>query len=165
MFKTKGETMSNINKIPGNDETVVVLSYQDHHEGWHCTGDLEESAVSETCTASQVAGVIINNDLKATTSWGDDLAIDVLRGQDMLDSYERGEEDFEYFVTAAIKENFWELDAIIECNTEQYDHKRGRCTVSSEVKVTLGNLKKASHAVSGWTASVEHNDGTFSIDL
>jgi hypothetical protein len=157
--------MSKVNNIPGDKNTIVVLSYQDYHEGWHCNGELEESAVSETFTARSIATVITDKELKATTSWGEDLAIGVLREQDMLESYERGEEMFEDFVTDTIKENFWELDALIECNIEQYDHKRGRCTVSSELKTTLGNLKKAPHSVSGWTASVDFNGGTFSVDL
>jgi len=174
MYKTKGETMSNINKIPGNDDTVVVLSYEDHYEGWHCTGELENEAVSETCTASRVAGVIIDNDLKAKPVHdhrGNARAIDLLREEDMLDGYERGEcalesfGNFEDFVTDTIKENFWDLRDLIECSIEQYDHKRGCCTVSSEVKVTLGNLKTTDHGLAGWTASVEHNDGKFSINL
>ena len=160
--------MSNINKIPGNDDTVVVLSYEDHYEGWHCTGELENEAVSETCTASRVASVVINNDLKAKPVGayrGDELAINILREEDMLDDYERGEGGFEDFVTDTIKENFWDLRDLIECSIEQYDHKRGCCTVSSEVKVTLGNLKTTDHGLAGWTASVEHNDGKFSINL
>lgn len=157
--------MSKINNIPGNDDTVVTLTYEDHHEGWHSTGELEEDSVGQTDTAEQLASVITDYRLQARLPWGDTNALDAMRSQDLLEDYERGTEDFTGYVTEKIKENFMELDGLIECSIEQYDHKRGKCTVSSELVVNLGNLKSSPYSASGWTASVDHNDGTFSVDL
>jgi len=157
--------MSDVNNIPGNDDTVVTLTYEDRHEGWHSTGDLPDEAVNETFTAEQVASVITDYKLGATTGWGNNNALDELREQDFLDDYERGDFDFDTYVAETIKENFWELDSLIETSVEQYDHKRGVCTVSSTLKTTLGQLKQSPGSASGWTASVDHNGGTFSIDL
>jgi hypothetical protein len=58
-----------------------------------------------------------------------------------------------------------ELDSLIECSIEQYDHKRGKCTVSTEFTTTLGNLKESPISAIGWTATVEHDDGEFSINV
>lgn len=157
--------MSDVNSIPGSDDTVVTLTYEDRHEGWHSTGDLPEEAVSETVTADQVASVIADYTLSATTAWGDNNALDELRDQDLLDDYVRGDFGFEDYLAEQIKENFWELDSLIETSVEQYDHKRGVCTVSSTLKTTLGQLKQSPYSASGWTASVDHNGGTFSVDL
>ena len=157
--------MSKVNKIPGNDDTIVTLTYEDHHEGWHSTGDLEEQSVEQTCTADRVMGLILDPDLSVKTSFGDEAAIDVLRDGDYLEGYERGSFDFDDYVVGQIKENFMELDSLIECSIEQYDYKRGKCTVSSELTTTLGSLKKSPHAAVGWTATVDHDDGSFSIDL
>jgi hypothetical protein len=157
--------MSDVNNIPGNDDTIVTLTYEDRHEGWHSTGDLPEEAVNETFTADQVASVITDYNLGATTSWGDSNALDEMRDQGLLDDYERGDFDFDTYVTEQIKENFYELDSLIETSIEQYDHKRGVCTVSSTLKTTLGQLKQSPGSASGWTASVDHNGGTFSVDL
>ncbi len=157
--------MSDVNNIPGNDDTVVTLTYEDRHEGWHSTGELETEAVNETFTADQVASVITDYKLGATTAWGDNNALDELREQEFLDDYERGDFDFDTYVAESIKENFYELDSLIETSIEQYDHKRGVCTVSSTLKTTLGQLKQSPGSVTGWTASVDHNGGTFSVDL
>tara|TARA_B100000073_G_scaffold237701_1_gene198919 strand:+ start:1630 stop:2103 length:474 start_codon:yes stop_codon:yes gene_type:complete len=157
--------MSDVNNIPGNDDTIVTLTYEDRHEGWHSTGELESEAVNETFTADQVASVITDYKLGATTAWGDNNALDELREQEFLDDYERGDFDFDTYVAESIKENFYELDSLIETSIEQYDHKRGVCTVSSTLKTTLGQLKQSPGSVSGWTASVDHNGGTFSVDL
>ena len=157
--------MSNVDKIPGNDDTIVTLSYEDHHEGWHSTGELESESVVETCTADQVAQLITDPDLKVKTSFGDELAIDVLRDNDYLEDYERGSYDFDNYVTEQIQENFWELDSLIECSIEQYDYKRGKCTVSAELTTTLGELKQSPSSARGWTASVDHNGGTFSVEI
>ena len=98
--------MSDVNNIPGNDDTIVTLTYEDRHEGWHSTGELENEAVNETVTADQVASVITDYKLGATTEWGDGNALDELRDQDLLEDYERGSFDFENYVTEQIKENF-----------------------------------------------------------
>jgi len=157
--------MSNVNKIPGNDDTIVTLTYEDHHEGWHSTGELEEDSVGSTDTVSRVTEMILDPDLKVRTTFGDERAIDVLRDNDYLEEYERGSFTFEDYVSDTIAQNFMELDSLIECSIEQYDHKRGKCTVSTEFTTTLGNLKESPVSAIGWTATVEHDDGEFSINV
>ena len=44
-----------INNLDVTDDTIVTQKYEDSHEGWHSTGELEDEAVRETNTASAVA--------------------------------------------------------------------------------------------------------------
>lgn len=160
-----------INNLDVTDDTIVTLRYEDSHEGWHSTGELEDEAVRETNTASAVAELITDRNLQVRTTFGDETAIDNLRDTGFLDDYERGEFAFEEFITEAIQENPWDCDSLIEFQTIQYDHKRGRCEVTSELTTTVGNIRKASDditgltSLTGWTASFDHGGGTFSTVL
>ena len=162
-----------INNLNVTDDTIVTLKYEDSHEGWHSTGELEDDALQETNTANAIAELITDKDLQVRTTFGDETAIDSLRDTGLLDEYERGSFEFEEFIANTIKENCYECDNLIEFETIQYDHKRGRCEVSSELTTTVGNLKKAAgesfsgdiYSLTGWTASFEHSGGTFSTDM
>jgi len=155
-----------VNDIPVEDEkAVVTLSYEDNYEGWHYRDEFIEDAVSNTDTASRVAELVTDTQLQVVTAYGNETAIEVLREQELLEEYVRGDEVFEEFVEEQIRENFHDLDEFIECEVEQYDHKRGRCTVSAQFKTTLENLKKSPNTAAGWTVKVKHGSGTFSIDL
>ena len=154
-----------INNLDVTDDTIVTLKYEDSHEGWHSTGELESEAVRETSTADMVADLITDKTLQVRTSFGDELALDALRDTDLLEDYERGEYAFVQFIAETIRENPWDADGFVEFNTQQYDHKRGNCTVSAEFTTTVANLKEGVDGATGWTASFEHAGGTFSFDL
>ena len=161
-----------INNLNVTDDTVVTLKYEDSHEGWHSTGELESDAVFETNTANAVAELITDKDLQVRTAFGGEPALDSMRDADLLEEYERGSFEFETFIADVIKQKACECDNLIEFETIQYDHKRGRCEVSSELTTTVGNLKKAAEAgegdiysLTGWNASFEHSGGTFSTDM
>ena len=155
-----------VNDIPIKDEkTMVTLSYEDDYEGWHCRDEFVEDAVNNTDTAMRVAELVTDTQLQVVTAYGNEPAIEVLRDQELLEDYIRGEHMFEDFVEEQIKENFYDLDEFIEYEVEQYDHKRGCCTISAEFKTTLENLKKSPASASGWTAKVDYSGGTFSVDL
>ena len=152
-----------INNLDVTDDTIVTLRYEDRHEGWHATGDLEENAVRETSTADMVAGLILDKQLAVTTSFGDETALDAMRAADFLDEYERGEYAFEQFIAETIRENPFEMDEFVEFSTEQYDHKRGVCTVSAQFKTTVGSIKNSPSSVSGWEISIPTNNGNFTF--
>ena len=155
-----------VNDIPAKDEkAVITLSYEDDYEGWHCRDEFVEEAVNNTDTASRVAELITDPQLQVQTAYGNEPAIEVMRERDLLEDYIRGDEMFSEFVEEQIRENFYDLDEFIEYEIMQYDHKRGRCTISAEFKTTLENLKKSPSSASGWTAKVSHSGGIFSIDL
>ena len=70
-----------------------------------------------------------------------------------MEEYERGDFAFEQFIAETIRENPYEVDEFVEFNTEQYDHKRGNCTVSAEFTTTIANLKEGADSATGWTAT------------
>ena len=152
-----------INNLDVTDDSIVTLRYEDSHEGWHSTGDLEEQAIKETCTADMVAELITDKKLAVRTAWGDENALDAMRDKELLENYERGDFDFETYISETIKENPFDLDEFVEFSVQQYDHKRGRCTVSAEFRTTVANLKESPDGVSGWEVSVETNGGTFTL--
>ena len=152
-----------INNLDVTDDTIVTLRYEDRHEGWHSTGDLEENAVRETDTADMVAGIILDKQLAVVTNYGDTNALETMRETDFLESYDRGEFAFEQFIAEVIRENPFDLDEFVEFSTEQYDHKRGVCTVSAQFKTTVGNIKNSPGSVSGWEVSVPTNNGNFTF--
>ena len=152
-----------INNLDVTDDTIVTLRYEDRHEGWHSTGDLEENAVKETNTADMVAGLILDKQLAVTTNYGEENALDALRSTELLQEYDRGNFEFEEFIAATIRQNPYDLDEFVEFATEQYDHKRGVCTVSAQFKATIGNIKSSPSSVSGWEISVPTNNGNFTF--
>ena len=154
-----------INNLDVTDETIVTLTYEDRHEGWHSTGDLEENAVRETDTADRVAELITDTQLAVHTSYGDVSAMEAMRNTDLLIDYERGEYEFQSFIAEKIRENPHDLDEFVEFSTKQYDHKRGCCTVSAEFKTTVANLKANLNSASGWDVSIPTNGGNFSTTL
>ena len=154
-----------INNLDVTDETIVTLRYEDRHEGWHSTGDLEENAVRETSTADMVAELITDTNLAVRTTFGETTAIQAMREADFLNDYERGAYAFEQYIAETIRENPYDFDEFVEFSTEQYDHKRGCCTVSAEFKTTVRNLKNNIDAASGWSMSVETNGGEFSTTI
>ena len=154
-----------INNLNVTDDTIVTLKYEDSHDGWHSTGELESEAVRETSTADMVAELITDKTLQVKTSFGDELALEALRNTDLLEEYDRGDFAFEQFIAETIRENPYDTDEFVEFSTEQYDHKRGNCTVSAEFTTTVANLKEGVDNATGWTASFEHGGGTFSFDL
>lgn len=154
-----------INNLNVTDDTIVTLKYEDSHDGWHSTGELESEAVRETSTADMVAELITDKTLQVKTSFGDELALEALRSTDLLEEYERGDFAFEQFIAETIRENPYDTDEFVEFSTEQYDHKRGNCTVSAEFTTTVANLKEGVDSATGWTASFDHAGGTFSFDL
>lgn len=154
-----------INNLDVTDDTIVTLKYEDSHEGWHSTGELENEALRETCTADMVADLITDKTLQVRTSFGDELALDALRDTNLLEEYDRGDFAFEQFIAETLRENPYDVDEFVEFSTEQYDHKRGSCTVSAEFTTTVANLKEGVDSATGWTASFDHAGGTFSFDL
>jgi hypothetical protein len=155
-----------VNDIPAKDEkAVVTLSYEDDYEGWHCGDGFIDDAVNNTDTATRVAELVADTELQVVMAYGNESAIEVLREHNLQEDYVRGDEDFVGFIGEQIRENFHDLDEFIEYEVEQYDHKRGRCTISAEFKTTLENLKKSPAPASGWTAKMSYNGRIFSADL
>ena len=91
-------------------------------------------------------------------------AIDDLRGQDLLDGYERDGSGFESFVAEVLSENVYEVN-FIDQTIEQYDYKRGFLTLAANVRTTVKDVLAApENLFVGWSTNVETDIGTLRID-
>ena len=120
-----------------------------------------ETALADTDVVNRFSELIATRGLNAQTRWGDNI-INEMREQGMLDDYER-DDTFSDFISEMMHENFYDFD-FIEASTEKYDHKRGFCTLSAEIEVSLTNLFSAQPNLYGWDVVVETPLGSLSVD-
>ena len=99
--------------------------------------------------------------LRVFDSYGTNV-LNELRDGEFLEDYGR-DFTFEDFLCETISENFYEFD-FIESSVEKYDHKRGFCTLSTEVQVSVEDLMNNTPFLNGWRASVETAQGTLMFD-
>lgn len=157
--------MSIIQKIKSlnlEGDTTVALEYSEGTDVFVHNETEVETALAETDVVSSFAELIATPGLNASTQWGGPV-LESLRDEGLLDDYERGSFSFSEYITEAISDNFYEVD-LVEYSTEKYDHKRGFCTLSATVNVSVDDLLSAAPFLSGWTASVPTNAGTLTIE-
>ena len=159
----KGEKMSIIKKLQSlnlADDTEVSLLYSEGTDVFVHNETEIEDALSETDVVSTFAELIATRGLRVSTQFGGNI-LERLREDELLSDYDR-DGDFATFLTDVISENFYEYD-FIESSTEKYDHKRGFCTLSANVKVPLSDIIKHSPFLSGWEVSVKTNNGDLTL--
>jgi hypothetical protein len=160
----KGENyMSNFQKLKDlnlSEDTVVSLSYSEGTDVFVHNETEVETALSATDVVSTFAELIATPGLQAETQYGGNV-LQSLRDEGHLDGYDR-EGYFAEYLAETISENFYDVD-VIEYSTEKYDHKRGFCTLSADVKVTYGNIMSASPYLGGWTVNVPTENGTLTL--
>ena len=140
----------------------VVLSTEDGAEIVHYTGeDYEGETIRESGIANSLACLVTSQHLPNNT------IIEEMRGDGLLDDYERGSYEFKEYVTEAIAENGYEL-GLLEVDTKHYDHKRGYTNVKAELEITLGELfaaaKESPYLFSGWGVAVETPMGVLNVE-
>ena len=121
-----------------------------------------EDAMNNTSVIYDFASLIADTKLDARNHWSGNI-IQHLRDNDFLDDYERGSFSFEDFLVETLTENFYDTD-LIEYSTEKYDHKRGFTTLTAQVQIPFDNFVEVRPFVSGWTVSVETDNGTLTFD-
>jgi len=119
----KNELTNKLNKLNLANDAEVTLRYENGRQVFHYTGDYLDEVLQET------------NGIRKHNS-----VINDLRNNGALDDYERGSFTFEDHVYEAVKNDWYDY---IEESVEQWDHKRGMCNVSAEVKVPLNLLAEA----------------------
>ena len=157
--------MSTIDKIKAlnlSKDSEVTLSYEDGTDVFVHNETEVETALEDTDVVETLASLITTPGLNVKTQYGQN-PMDSLREEGLLEDYERGSGDFTEYVTSAIRENFYDVD-LIDYSTEKYDHKRGFCTLSTEVKVSAEDLFNSGADISQWTVSVKTDSGTLTID-
>ena len=154
------------------DGAYVTLSYTEGADVWHINDSHVEDAVSETSTAALLAGLLASGvTVSDTYSDGDLLA--EMRSNGLLEDYER-EGGFEDYLTEQLVSTIYDGEYSLEYSTEQYDHKRGRCDISTTVRVRAGDLYQiddngssfvsADTVVRGFDISVQTPAGTLTLN-
>lgn len=153
------ETIANLNLDPSTQVTLTMSEGTDvfvHNESE------VETALSETDVVNSFAELISTPGLNASTQYGGDV-LESLRDEGLLDDYERGNFSFAEFIAETITENFYDVD-LIDYSTEKYDHKRGFCTLTATVNVSVDNLLTARPFLMGWEVSVPTENGTLTLN-
>ena len=151
--------MSYIDKIKNlnvSEDTEVTLSYSDSCDVFVHNDTAVDTAMSETDTISQFSELITTPGFNVTSYFGTPV-MDTLREEGFFEDYAR-DHTFTEFVTEQLFENFYDQE-FIESSVEQYDYKRGRCTLSADVKTTVGDLYKSTPFLMGWEISVPTENG------
>ena len=146
------DIVNKLRELGVKDDGCVTLSYSEGCEVWHINESHVQESVAETETAAMVAGLLAGGvpvySSYGGVSDGNDI-LNEMRAQDVLEDYERGEECFEDYITEKLQETIYDGEYSVEHSTEQYDYKRGRCDISTEVQVRAGDLYAAEAATAG----------------
>ena len=138
-----GDFVNKLRELGVEDDGVVTMSYSEGCDVWHINESYVQESVGETSTVALLAGLLVSPvpvySTYSQVSEGNDILND-MRGNDLLDEYERGEEYFEEYVAEKLAETVYDQEYSIEYSTTQYDYKRGRCDISTAVKVRAGDL-------------------------
>jgi len=143
------------------EDAMVSLSYSEGVDVFVHNETEIETALSETDVVNTFAELVATKGLKATTQYGTGV-IESLREEGLLDDYERGSFTFSDYITETISDNFYDVD-LIDYSTEKYDHKRGFCTLSADVRVPVKNLIESAPYLGCWTVSVQTDSGTLTL--
>jgi hypothetical protein len=144
------------------EDAMVTLTLEEGTDVFVHNETEVEDAMNETSVIYDFASLIANTKLDARNRWSGNI-IQHLRDNDFLEEYERGSFAFEDFLAETLTENFYDTE-LIDYSTEKYDHKRGFTTLSAQVEIPLTNFVEIDPSVSGWTVSVETNNGTLTFD-
>jgi len=145
-----------------SDDSIITLIREEGTDVFVHNETEVEDAINETTVIEDFATLISNTELDARNRWSGNI-IEHLRENDFLDDYERGSFAFEDYLAETLSENFYDVD-LIEYSTEKYDHKRGFTTLTAEVEIPYENFIKVKPFISGWTVSVETDNGILTFD-
>ena len=157
--------MSVIDKLQSlnlTNDAMITLTMEEGTDVFVHNETEVEDAMNNTSVISDFASLIANTKLDARNRWSGNV-IQHLRDNDFLDEYERGSFAFEDFLTETLTENFYDTD-LIEYSTEKYDYKRGFTTLTAQVEIPYANFMEVRPFISGWTVSVETENGTLTFD-
>ena len=143
-------------------DAIINLRFEEGADVFHFNETEIETALSQTSVVNEFASLIAQPGLDVRTRWQGNV-LEHLSNEDYLEDYERGSFEFEDYLADTITENFYDVE-LIEYSTEKYDHKRGFTTLSAEVEIPYDNFMKIKPFISGWSISVETDNGTLTFD-
>jgi hypothetical protein len=150
------DIVNKLRELNVSDENYVTLSYTEGAEVWHVNDSHVEEAVSETGTAAMLAGLLASG-VTVSDKYSDGDLLAEMRGNGLLEDYER-EGGFEDYLTEQLVSTIYDGDYALAYSTTQYDYKRGRCDISTEVRVRAGDLYAVGADKTGRFAFVSPNN-------
>ncbi len=157
--------MSIINKLQSLNlpaDAIVNLSYSEGTDVFVHNETEIDDALSYTDVVSTFASLVTTPGLNVSTQFGGNV-LESLRSEGHLDDYERGSHSFEDYIEQFLTDNFYDQE-FIEHSTEKYDHKRGFCTLSTDVQVLASEVISQTPFLSGWEVSVQTENGTLTLE-
>jgi len=147
-------------KLP--EDAVVNLSYSEGTDVFVHNETEVDDALAYTDVVSTFASLVATPGLNVSTQYGGNV-LQSLRSEGHLDDYERGSHGFEDYIGEFLTENFYDQE-FIEHSTERYDHKRGFCTLSTQVQIPVSEIISQSPYLGGWEISVKTENGTLTLE-
>ena len=141
-------------------ETTVTLSYSDGVDVFVHNETAVDTAISETDVIYQFASLVATPRLLAEVPFVGGV-LEALRDEGHLDDYER-DSTFEDYIAEVLTENFYDQE-FIDKSIEQYDYKRGYCTLETTVQIPLSNFLEIEPQVAGWSIEVPTENGKLII--
>ena len=147
--------------LPG--DTWVTLTNSDHAEVFHYKDDAVNDAVSDTDIVRWFSKLVMA--LPDTRKEGILADLENACGLEIPDPEDENAETLDAGqVHDAIVNNFYDQE-FISHEIKKYDHKRGRCTLTATVELTLEELLNLEYNLAGWEIEVETKSGTLSIEV
>ena len=148
-------------KLPG--DTWVTLTYADGADVLHYEDDAVNNAVSETDVVRRFSNLVV--ELPVTRREGILADLEDACGLEIPDP----EDEFAMLldglaVAEAIENNFFDQE-FIDYEIKKYDNKRGHCTLTATLEITLDELLSLESDLSGWEIEVETKRGTLSFEV
>lgn len=131
----KNKITQKLKKLNLKHNAVITLQYQDSRQVTHYTGDYLDDVLQDTNAIWEVSHVVSYSGIRKFNS-----VINEMRINGLLNDYKQGSFDFDYYVQDVMQKNWTEY---LENDLEHWDHKRGKCSLSTEVKVPLNLLAEA----------------------
>mgnify|MGYP003662655232 CR=1 FL=1 len=173
------DLVTRLKELGVQEDDCLTLNYTEGCDVWHINESHVQESVAETATASLLAGLLATGvpvyDTYGSAEPGNDI-LNEMRDNGVLDEYDY-EGWFEEFLTEKLQESVYDQEYSIEYSTTQYDYKRGRCDISTEVRLRAGDLffvaetdsprfqfVSPDRMVRGFKVSVETPNGTLTLD-
>ena len=128
--------------------------------------DYISDAIAETATAGVLADLLGVSTLTVFCSGERKLCLENMRENYLLEDYEYNF-TFADYLADVLKNRGYEY-GLLTITTERYDHKRGRCDVSVDVKIQVEEVlaigTSADDLFSAWTVWVTTNNGKLILE-
>ena len=146
--------------LPG--DTRVTLTNSDHAEVFHYKDDAVNDAVSDTDVVRWFSELVMA--LPDTRKEGILADLEDACGLEIPDPDDENAEPLEWgHIHDAIVNNFFDQEFIAH-EIKKYDHKRGYCTLTASLDVTLDQLLEAEPDLTGWELTFKTKGGKTTIE-